>query len=371
MYEKMTELSEFLSEQIKQNNFPGYSYCICSSKGILESGFDGYAQTIGEIRYIEPNSIFDVASLTKAIVTATSFILLKQQMSFNLNTTLAEIYSNRCPYEKRDISVLDLLSHRSGFPAWEPLYFHCSIPEEVLDFLFQLPLEKYNSNNARYSCLGYILLGIIFKQVTGISIFKFAEENIFKPLKMKSTFFHPSKDIASRIAATELGNNYEKKMLISLGYKPPPMRNYLLLGEVHDGNAWFMGGAAGNAGLFSTSNDIAKFSMMLLQNFDDRKSHFFSTSSINEISTCMSQNKDEKFSLGWHLYTPSCSGGNKLTNNAFGHTGFTGCSLWIDPLLDIAIILLTNRVHPNADNTEIKNIRKQFANLAVMNYGKH
>ncbi|MFC1850888.1 serine hydrolase domain-containing protein [candidate division CSSED10-310 bacterium] len=366
----MSEIRVLLDEEVAAGNIPGYSYGIYGPERILESGFGGLAQKLDGVRLIQENTLYDVASLTKPIVTATSFLLLKDTLSLDLELTLNHIFGADCPEPKKSITLFDLLAHRSGYPAWEPLYLKGRTHAEILSYLLERPLVYKPGKQGIYSCLGYILLGFIFPRLSGQALDTFAQQNIFQPLQMSASNFRPAPDLKSRIAGTEMGNEYERKMIEELNGQSHSLRDYLICGEVHDGNAFFLGGVAGNAGLFSTVEDVGNFSRMLVGQGVFETIRFLSPEAFQLLLTCHSYNDLDRFGLGWHLFSEGWSGSQTLSPTSFGHTGFTGCALWVDPQRNLAFVLLTNRVHPRTDNDEIRKIRKQFINLSIKKHGQ-
>jgi len=361
----MSSINTYLQEQVRLKNIPGYNYGIYNSQGLIESGFGGFAQKTEGERLVREDTLFDIASLTKPIVTASSYLLLHDNFDVDLNRTVGDILADRCPDDKKSITLLDLLSHRSGYAAWAPLYLFGRDQPEITEHLLNMPLTYPVGTNAIYSCLGYILLGFLLPELIDETLEIFAQKHIFKPLSMKCSCFHPDQALKTTTAATECGNMYEQKMVHDHYDGSAQLRQYLLIGEVNDGNAHALGGVAGNAGLFSNREDVGIFALMLLRDGMAGSKIFFSPQSFIQLNRCHGRNMDERFGIGWHLFHPGWSGGSALSFYSFGHTGFTGCAFWIDPKKDLAFVLLTNRIHPDAKNVSIRRIRKEFVLLSV------
>jgi len=295
-------------------------------------------------------TLFDLASLTKSIATATSVMILKDRGQIDLNRDVSTYLPD---FTRKGISVLHLLTHTSGLPAWKPLYievksskipsFAKGISDSVINYLNKLSLDYETGSKVVYSCLGYILLGEMIRNLTGSRLDEFARKEIFDPLDMKDTFFNPPENRKEECAATEDSNSFEKRMT---NYRDHKWREGVIVGEVHDENAHFLGGVAGNAGLFSTASDLIKFSKMLIDGGDG----ILTSESVEMISTVQTPGLNESRGIGWII----------LPDGTLYHTGFTGTAMWINLEYRISAILLTNRVHPDAAKEGIVEFRQTF-----------
>jgi serine-type D-Ala-D-Ala carboxypeptidase len=307
-------------------------------------------------------TLFDLASLTKSIATATSVMILKDRGIINLHQ---DIQTYLPDFARKRISVFSLLTHTSGLPAWKPLYLEIKSPispfgkgglrgiynhddKEVFNYLSNLPLDYETGSKVVYSCLGYILLGKMIQNLIGSGLDEFAKKEIFDPLGMKDTFFNPPDNRKNECAATEDSNSFEKRMT---NYRDHKWREGVIVGEVHDENANFLGGVAGNAGLFSTATDLIKFSKMLIGGGND----ILSPESVKMISTAQTSGLNESRGIGWII----------LPDGTLYHTGFTGTAMWINLEHHISATLLTNRVHPDATKEGIIEFRQSFYKLYV------
>ncbi|MBT9154867.1 MAG: Esterase EstB [Firmicutes bacterium] len=300
---------------------------------------------------MRPHTIFDVASLTKVMATLPAVLLLIERGLARLDDPLALFVPSFGRAGKDKVTLRHLLTHTSRLPAHVDLW-HLGLSRlEIIEHICNLQLEDQArlGTDVIYSDLGFIMLGEFVHAVTGQSIADFARENIFEPLGMIDTDFLPPDDKRHRIAATEYRGDYGKYMW----------------GEVHDENAYAMGGVAGHAGLFSTAEDVARYAAMWLNGGTHQGKAVLSRLTVR-TATARHTGGAEPRGLGWILPSGThSSGGDLLSPRAFGHTGFTGTSLWCIPESDIGIVLLTNRVHAGRNGTDIYPLRARFANAVL------
>ena len=306
-------------------------------------------------------TLFDLASLTKPIVTATSVMILKDRGQVDLGQDVSAYLPE---FTRKGISVFHLLTHTSGLPAWKPLYLEVKekpvspfnkgglrgIFNSVINYLSKIPLDYETGSKVVYSCLGYILLGEMIQKLTGIRLDEFAKKEIFEPLGMKDTFYNPPEDRKDECAATEDSNSFEKRMT---NYRDHKWREGVVIGEVHDENAHFLGGVAGNAGLFSTAFDLMKYAEMLINGGDN----ILSTDAVRMISTVQTSGLNESRGIGWII----------LPDGTLYHTGFTGTAMWINLENHTTATLLTNRVHPDATKEGVVEFRQTFYKTLIKN----
>ena len=336
----MKQLEQIISDGIDRAVFPGAVVCLYREGKPLFLKAYGYRMITPQRLPMLEDTLFDLASLTKPVVTASSVMLLKEQGLVHLDDDLSAYLPE---FTRRGISIFHLLTHTSGLPAWKPLYIAPGNRTEIVKYLGELPLEYETRSRVIYSCLGYILLGEMVHRVTGMGLDKFASEHVFKPLGMRDTFFNPPEERRGECAATEDSNSFEKRMTNYRRYK---WREGIVVGEVHDENAHFLGGVAGNAGLFSTASDLAKFCRMIINDGGD----ILSPESVQMMSTLYTSGLDGSRSIGWII----------LKDGTIYHTGFTGTAIWINRKHSSAVILLTNRIHPDATKEGIGEIRESF-----------
>ena len=297
---------------------------------------------------VTEDTIFDIASLTKVVGTTTLALTLLQEGVFHLHTELGELMDD-LPKDKVHITLEQLLSHTSGLPASAPLYLNAKHPRDAITQIVASPLEYEPGSQVVYSCLGFILLGHLIQSVTGMQFDELIVQRVLNPLKMQDTFYNPPETVQSRVAYTEWC----------------PRSKQFLRGKVHDENAQSLRGVSGNAGLFSTAQDLGKFSKMILDGGKANGHVLLSATTLALLETCYTEGLNERRTLGWMLHSKDSSGGNFLSKSAIGHTGFTGTSLWIDRERKLFVVLLTNRVHPTRTNEAIFQLRPAFHNSVV------
>ena len=335
-------ISTLIENSIVEKVFPGAVAYILTDEKIL------YHEAFGH-RCIKPKrlpmfhtTLFDLASLTKPIVIGTLCMQLVERGELFLNTPAKKYLPE---FRQKDVTLTHLLTHTSGLPAWIPLYLRAGSRERVISYLGEITLESHPGEKAVYSCLGYIVLGALLERVTKQSLDKLAQERIFTPLGMKWTRFNPPQTWHKNCAATEDSNSFERRMV---NYERYDWREGVIIGQVHDENAHFLGGVSGNAGLFSTSTDLGKFCRTLMAN----GGNLLRPESLNRMRQVASAT-GERRCIGWAVTDDGC----------LYHTGFTGTSIRICLKRKLAAILLTNRVHPDADRRGIIECRKLFHNF--------
>jgi beta-N-acetylhexosaminidase len=307
-------------------------------------------------------TIYDMASLTKVIVTTTSAMMLVQQKRLDLDAPVARYLPDFSAAAKSDpdpswrarITVRMLMLHDSGLPAHRDFYKDAKGHDAVLAKVMAEPLLHEPGTQVEYSDLGFILLGEIIERLTGETLQQFAKGHIFAPLGMSDSMYNPPVAWRSRIAPTENDTDFRKR---------------LLRGEVHDENAFALGGVSGNAGLFSTAADISAFAQMILNGGIYAHRRLLSRATIQEFTARQSVG-DSARTLGWDVPTPpNSSAGHNFSTDSFGHTGFTGTSLWIDPDRGLFVVLLTNRVNPTRTNEQIRQVRPALHDAVIQALG--
>ncbi len=293
--------------------------------------------------------LYDLASVTKVVATTTAILLLLDQGTLRLDDRLGAFWP-QVPQDKQDLTVRQLLTHTAGLEPWLPVYASIQDRAEAVDWILQQPLKSRPGSEVAYSCMGFIVLGMLVEHLTGQNLAVFVKEHVFDPLGMAETMYNPPAAYLDRIPYTEWC----------------PRRRIFLRGIVHDENAQAMGGISGNAGLFSTLEDLAAFARCLLERGQGPAGRLLSSLTVEMLFRSHTAGLNEARSLGWLAKDRmASSGGDLLSGQAIGHTGFTGTSLWIDPALDACFILLTNRVHPQRENPAIVALRPRFHNAAA------
>jgi len=293
-------------------------------------------------RPVTPETIYDLASLTKVIGLTTAAMMLVDSGKLDLDAPVQRYVPAFQGVNKERVMIRHLLTHSSGMPAWRPLYAEAKTREAALALVDTTVLLKQPGDTFVYSDLGAITLTQAVEAITGQRLNDFLNARLFGPLGMTSTRFLPPPEWRDRIAPTENDTVF---------------RHRVLRGEVHDENAGRLGGVSGHAGLFSTAPDLARFAQWLLRLRTIDSLH------AREFTHKQGLPPGSSRALGWDTPSELSSAGTKMGPNAFGHTGFTGTSIWFDPDRGLFIILLTNRVNPTRANTKILQVRRRVADL--------
>jgi CubicO group peptidase (beta-lactamase class C family) len=315
------------------------------------NGHIAYMKGYGNIDWNKPgsppvdtNTLYDLASLTKVIATTTVAMILEEGGQLDLNRTVSSYLPEFNSPEKAQITVKQILTHSGGLEAGANIYATARGREQYLYQINARPLEYTPGTNMIYSDWDMIILQLVMERITGKTLDVLAAEKIFKPLGMTDTQFQPSISLRPRIAPTQTDD----------------ARGGLLWGTVHDENAWAMGGVAGHAGLFSTARDLALFSMMILNGGEGVNGVRLAKPATIARWTSR-QGRESSRTLGWDSPEGGSSAGQFFSPWSFGHTGFTGTSIWIDPEKDLFVVVLTNRVNPTRSNTRHVQLRRDVA----------
>ncbi len=292
---------------------------------------------------VDDNTIYDMASLTKVIATTTASMILEEQSLLDLDRTVASYLPGFNAPDKSAITVRMIVTHRGGLEAFAPLYKTFKGRDEYLAQINARPLNSVPGTETVYSDWDMILQQLIIERITGEGLDRYVDEHIFKPLGMTSTMFTPASSLLGRIAPTEIDT----------------ARGGLVHGKVHDENAWAMGGVAGHAGLFSTARDLSIFAQMLLDGGSYNGVRIVKPETLARWTA--PQSRGSSRALGWDTPSKGSSSGDYFSPRSFGHTGFTGTSIWIDPERGVYVILLTNRVDPTRDNNKHVPLRRAIA----------
>ena len=315
---------------------------------------------------VDDSTIYDLASLTKVVATTTAAMMLFDEGRLSLDAPVIRYlpeFGDADP-AKRTITVRNLLLHDSGLPAYAPLYREIRGRHAYLDRIAKLPLQAPPGERTVYSDFSAILLGLIVERISGHELDVFAQQRIFGPLGMRDTGFNPiwwtdapalaengdvgadepAGPVRSRVAPTE------RDTLFRLRY---------LQGNVHDENAYALGGVAGHAGLFSSARDLTVFAQLMLDGGTYDGSRLVREETVRMFTRRASDRSSR--ALGWDTPSASSSAGDYFSARSFGHTGFTGTSLWIDPERDVFLVILTNRVNPSRDNQRHVELRRDIA----------
>jgi len=302
-----------------------------------------------------PETIYDLASLTKVVVTVPLILQAAAEGRLALDDAVAAHLPECGPSA---ITLRHLLSHTSGLPAWIPFYLEASGYDAVVARAAAKASAAVPGGQVAYSDLGFILLGEVLRRTLGAPLDVLARGRIFAPLGMIDTGYSPDRALIERIAPTEDGTAIEQTMAGEAGRRHT-WRRRLIWGEVHDSNAYAMGGVSGHAGVFGTADDLIAYCRMWLDGGRGPNGRLLDAGLVREATADQTQGAGR--GLGWALTGPQGWWGASLSPRAFGHTGFTGTSLVIDPEDDLAIVLLTNAIHLGRDRTEILTLRPRIA----------
>jgi uncharacterized protein YbbC (DUF1343 family)/CubicO group peptidase (beta-lactamase class C family) len=348
-----SQLDEVVQDAILQNQIPGAVLIVGHNGKIVHRKAYGNRELVPKIEPMTLDTIFDCASLTKVIATTSSMMKLFEQGKFRLNDKVTQ-YIPEFQGGKSDITIRNLMTHFSGFrpdltlnPAWSG--YTTGIHLAVIDKPTGPPGARFV-----YSDINFILLGELVRRISGQPLDIYAREKIFLPMGMKESMFNPPRSLDPRIAPTER----ESKNGL-------PLR-----GVVHDQTARFMGGVAGHAGLFSTAADLSRFAEMMVHHGEIDGLRMFSPLTIEKFTTPETP-PDQPIlrGLGWDIDSPfSTNRGELFPLGSYGHTGFTGTSVWIDPVTNSYVILLTNSVHPYR-RPPITPLRAKVATVAAAALG--
>ena len=358
----LSKIDDLVNENIKNGTFPGGVVLVAKDgKIVYEKAFgDSQKYDMGKElekpRKTSVETIYDLASVTKVMATTQAIMKLSYEGKLDVNDKVIKHIPEFGKNGKENVKIKDLLTHTSGLTPWKPTFYYASTPEEELKFICDLPLEYETGTDRKYSDFSFMTLGFIVEAVAGEKLDEYVENEIYKPLGMDDTMYVPLNKNASlkdRIAATSWGNPYEYKMVDddNFGYVCEEeaedfkgWRDYTLIGEVNDGNAWYANkGVAGHAGVFSTASDLSKLGQLILNGGTYNGVTLYDQATVDEFTSIQS-----KFGhgYGWEINRGGENSGymGKYANdNVFGHTGFSGTQVIFDKENDLQIISLTNK----------------------------
>src|SRR5215469_2306475 len=350
---------EVVDKAVKDRAFPGATLAV---------GFRGKVaiHAFGKLSYnakspaVVPTTMYDIASLTKVVVTTTLVAKLAEgdfavplDLDAKIERFLPEWASGPQPEWRHRVTVRHLLTHTSGLPPFKEYWRTSKSKQDTLTKISAEPLEYEPGTKEVYSDLGIILMAEIIERLTGRSLDDLANSLVFSPLGMKNSVYKPPKKLWPKIAPTEIDNNY---------------RHRLIQGEVHDENAYAIGGVSGHAGVFSTAPDLAAFCQMLLNGGVYAHQRILRRATVTQFTTPQQLSGGMR-TLGWAVPTPGVLSGRYFSEHSFVHTGFTGTSIWIDPDRQLFVVLLTNRVHPTRENQNIQQVRRDLHDAVMQALG--
>jgi len=355
----LNHVKTIIQAAIEKKDFPGAAILVARKGKIVLREALGASQWIPEKRAMNIDMIFDLASITKPVATATSIMILVEQGKIRLWDKVKDFvpdfstYTNEAGKPGEDARIWHLLTHTSGLPPYtnakevERKFGSPCPTDSLVKHIAQLKKTDPPGKAFHYSCLGFITLAHIIHQISGKTVADFSAEQIFKPLKMNHTCYNPPEKLRSLCVPTEVIDGMP------------------LIGVVHDPLARLQGGISGNAGLFSTVDDLAIFAQMMLNKGEFNGVRILSPLTVERMTEVHPAVGFAGRGLGWDLNSEySTNGGDIFGPQSFGHTGYTGTSIWIDPETETFVIFLTNRVHPN-DKGAIISLRSRVANIVA------
>lgn len=351
---RLARLDDLVEEIIASGRMPGCVILVARHGAVVWRKAYGMAEVEPEQRPMSADTPFDLASLTKTVATTTAAMILLERGEFRLDQPVAYYIPAFGDKGKGDITLRQLLLHTSGLPAWEDFGKTCSNTADVIDAICALEPKYAPGVRYLYSDLNMILLGEVIRRVDGRRLDEFCLEEVFEPLGMAHTMFNPTGAFAASAAAT---TRAEGRADVPDGT--------MLVGRVHDNNAAVMGGVSGHAGLFSTADDLAVFAQMLLNGGIYGDTRILSPVTVKRMTEeHLRVGTTVRRGLGWDLHSDEfCTSGDLLSSSAYGHTGFTGTSLWVDPQNDLFVILLAHRLHPDGRQSAFNEVRARIHNV--------
>jgi len=348
--ERLEIIDRVIREGIRAGGFPGAAVVIGrQGAAVWRKGFGTLGWSSESPAVSTDRTIYDLASLTKVVATTTAAMILYDEGRLSLDAKVQNYIPGFVGKWKDEVTIRHLLTHRSGLPAGRDLWRITHDPAAARQAVIDTPLGYRPGRYYEYSDLGADMLGMVVETIAGMPLDVFVRQRVFEPLGMHDTGFLPADSVRDRVAPTEVS----------------PPRGYPLQGQVHDENAYALGGVAGHAGLFGTADDLAVFAQMMLNGGIYQGTRIISDSTVRLFT----QRAAGSRALGWEMAEGRHGAGEYLSPTAYGHVGFTGTSMWIDPQRNMFIILLTNRVHAaraRRPATVIADVRADLADAAAL-----
>jgi CubicO group peptidase (beta-lactamase class C family) len=351
--ERLASIERLVLQGMQAGGYPGASVVIGRhGYSVLQQGYGRISWAADAPHVNSETTLFDIASLTKVVGTTTAVMILFDQGKLKLSDRVAKYLPEFATGEKANVTIEQLLVHRSGLPAGLQLWLKARTPVQARDLVLRSPLRCKPGTCYLYSDLGADVLGFVVEKISGRKLDQFLGDRVFSPLAMTSTMFKPPPSLKSLIAPTEIA----------------PPRGYRIQGEVHDESAFTLGGVTGHAGLFSTADDLSVFAQMMLNGGEFNGVRIVAETTVALFTRRTAGTR----ALGWDTANGEAGAGQFLSPRAYGHTGYTGTSLWIDPERQLFVVLLTNRVHapkvrqPGYLIADVRNDLMDAAVLSVM-----
>jgi CubicO group peptidase (beta-lactamase class C family) len=386
----MQQVSAVVQSAVDTGTVPGAVALVRHRGEVVFHEAFGLADIRSEPRAMTPSTLFDLASLTKPLVGANVALALVDRGAVSLDEEITAVLPEMRSFRGEGVTLRRLLAHTTGMPGWRPLYIDAVGQQNIINAINDLGLVSAPGSRFEYSDLGYITLGIALERIGGNSLPELATKLIFDPCALKRTGFLPTAP-QHDYAVTEEGNAFERRMAEWAGLVFNGWRTAFHPGEVNDGNAHYgLKGVSGHAGLFSDANEVGILGEMWLRKGAWQETRVLSEAVVEVATTNQMPSRDAPRGLGWDLakgqgptveeltradagffpptessWSPRASG-ELLSTYGFGHTGFTGTSIWIDPGHDLVAVLLTNATHPHVNlNKPVNALRARFHNAVV------
>ncbi|HVC45787.1 MAG TPA: serine hydrolase domain-containing protein [Terracidiphilus sp.] len=355
--ERFQPACRVLQEAMDHQAFPGCAFgMLANGEIVLEDALGHFTYDEGSCK-VTPETVYDIASLTKVVATTAAAMLLHQRGQLHLDTRLGDllpgfVVGRASSRNARLVTLRHLLAHNSGLAGYEELFRTAASPAALFRACLQLPLEAQPGERTEYSDIGFILLGKALEVLTREYLATWVPREIFSPLGLTATQFCPAPEARRLIPPTEIDESF---------------RHRRIQGEVQDEHAWLLHGAAGHAGLFSSVSDLLRFSAEILaatgrldeSGTDGPGQGLFEAKTIALFAQRQPPEGSSR-ALGWDTPSPHSSSGSHFSQHTIGHLGFSGCSLWIDLQQQLAVVLLTNRTWPDRRDQQIRDVRPAF-----------
>jgi CubicO group peptidase (beta-lactamase class C family) len=366
------EVEQAFNDAVERRIFPGATAVVRVGAEVAFEGAFGFRTLVPQPREMKLDTVFDLSSLTKVLATTTAVMLLTREGKLKLDDRVTRAFPDFGVHGKDRVNFRHLLAHCSGLTAWRPFYkliadierggrvnFMSSLGAKqwVFEEIHREKPEAPLATRAIYSDLNFIILGEAVEQASGVTLDRFCHERIFRPLRLRTTGFIDNSTARTR--------KLEPVQEMFAATENCPSRRRILIGEVDDENAFVMGGVAGHAGLFAPVREVDRIAAELIASYKGH-SNFMPEKIVREFWTRDGAVQGSTWALGWDTPSPiHSSSGHHFPPNAVGHLGFTGTSIWIDPEREIAVSILTNRVHPSRDNQAIREFRPKIHDLIM------
>jgi CubicO group peptidase (beta-lactamase class C family) len=333
-------LDSIIEAAIADRASPGAAIAVGRSGRIVASKGYGRTDWAQGAPAVTDSTLYDLASLTKVVATTTAAMILEEEGRLDLDRPVTRYLPGFDAPDKAAITPRMLLAHNSGMNAYHTLYREAKGREEYLKAINARPLAHPPGTHFEYIDWNLIVLQLVVERVTGEPLDAFLGKRVFEPLGMRDTRFNPPESLRPRIAPTEV----------------QAFRGGQVWGVVHDENAWSLGGVAGHAGLFSSARDLGVFATMMLNGGEYGGVRILRPETISRWTRRQNPETSSR-ALGWDTPYPGSSAGRYFSPTSFGHTGFTGTSIWMDPVNGVFVVLLTNRINPTRDNPKLGPLR--------------